>query len=182
MVVKVLRMRHWHVWPQEYPADWRRPDRLLEAVDPPAIATWRSDSPFGVIRATLGSLHDGFERRLLNELRIEVSRARGEEALRRRVKAQTEAEHHRAFVDRGFKGFANPVRGFCSCCTLPLRDPVSLARGIGPDCWDNFYREFPEYVTTMRRADVPTEYWLGATQFAPFQDRLREAIAALSTS
>jgi hypothetical protein len=29
----------------------------------------------------------------------------------------------------------NVSRGFCRCCGRRLTNPVSVARGIGPECW-----------------------------------------------
>jgi hypothetical protein len=42
-------------------------------------------------------------------------------------------DEHRKIVDRLVRAFRDTER--CEICGHPLRDPVSVARGIGPDCW-----------------------------------------------
>ncbi len=175
-LASILVRRHWHVWEPPNAPDWDRPGLIVHSAISPAAVTWRSERPLGAVRATLGLIYDGLRVRSLAELLIEVVRAEGVEASRRRTEAEKEEDYKKQFVSRGFKGFVNPVRGRCSCCGLPLRDPVSLRRGIGPDCWDNFYREFPDYVHGMRRADVRAQLWLGAVEAETFRRRVAKAL------
>ncbi|ADG76171.1 hypothetical protein Cfla_3292 [Cellulomonas flavigena DSM 20109] len=176
-LAELLRRRGWHVWPREHPCAWDRPDYLTVTPQIPAIATWRSDRAFSAVRAALGLVHDGLELRDLQQLAIRVDLADGAEARHRLLRVHDEAKYRQAFAGRGFKGFVNPVRGACGVCGLPLRDPVSLARGIGPDCWDSFYREFPDYAADMTRADANPLFWMGASALPDFQRLLKSAAA-----
>jgi|GEM_PF-5249041 len=178
----IVMRRHWHVWQPPHGPDWDRPGLIAGTAVSPAAATWRSERPLSVVRAVLGLVHDGLHARSLAGLLVDVVRPDAAESRRRRAEADREEEYRRRFVSHGFTGFVNPVRGACSCCGLPLRDPVSLRRGIGPDCWDGFYREFPEYVHRMRRADVRAQTWLGAVEAEAFRRRVADALVGARPS
>lgn len=47
-----------------------------------------------------------------------------------------------------------PYQGYCANpeCGLPLSDPLSLARGFGPTCWEKMFRE------GVRHRDLATDY------------------------
>ena len=56
--------------------------------------------------------------------------------------SEVEVTRRRKIIDRLFRRRAmvnriqrRPYLGNCSICDLPLSDPLSLSRGIGPDCW-----------------------------------------------
>jgi hypothetical protein len=178
-----LAGRGWHLWTLSEAARWDRPEDVLTAEgwarEDRVVATWWADSPLEVSRAVLGLLHDGLGLRALSRLHFDVSRVSAKELRRRQAEAAATEQLRVYLRRRGFRGFVNPVRGRCTVCGQPLRDPQSLRRGVGPDCWERVGMLGPGWSRRPDlRADVPARLWVGAKRVSTFRKTLRRRLMA----
>jgi hypothetical protein len=174
----------WHFWLPEDAADWAHPQRLQRAdsAEPYLVATWRSDTLYAR-RAALSCLPNLAERLTPASLSARVSRCDPNEASRRN-RQLADMERARAWLGQGgFVGWKHAIGGACAKCGRPLRDPASLQRGIGPECWRTggvLLESLPFSVEELARTDVPAWMWVGALPVASWKERLSRSVRQFS--
>lgn len=161
-VLLTAQSRSWHIWTLDDPAAWDDRDALIHPDETSGVddylITWRSPSPLGLVRAIGGLLYDGCGLRHPAGLELQIARPPADE-IRRREREVVDRERERQRLGRVWKGFKNPVAGACSICGQPLRDPLSVRRGIGPHCWQRYSHLGLSH--TQMRADLPARFWVG---------------------
>lgn len=179
-VARTFGAAGWHRWSAEHPARWDDRGFLVDTADTtvpaPWLLTWRSTRILDTTRAAFGGFHDRLGVTDIGRLDVEVSLVSAAETVHRRQQVEAVTELRTYLHRRGWRGWTNPVRGHCAVCNMPLRDPASVRRGIGPDCWERVrgfgtaWHNRPD----LRHSDVPARYWVGATPVAEFRERLSE--------
>jgi hypothetical protein len=150
----------WLIWEADKPPSFRHPDMSLKPSSDfdgrTLVGTWRSDTPFEISRAVIGTLDECLKRVDLGQVRVTWIPASKAEIQRR----ESIDERIRGLSNRSFHGFMNPVKGYCHVCGQPLRDAVSIKRGVGPICW-RLVGELDLDIKGLR-ADIPAHYWARA--------------------
>lgn len=172
----------WHIWLPRDVASWDEPSKRLSQLPPagePIVATWRSETPLEVTRAVLHMVYDRLGVKWPSHLELDVRRVEGKAAEQRRHElAEAEGAGQAGRTHRA--GFVHEVGGFCRLCGLPLRDPLSLQRGYGPECWERVRDS--DGLLNYRRPDIPSRRWVGAVDATKWRQSVRrEVLAALSS-
>ena len=156
--VNTLGAAGWHLWRPKDVLRFDEPQRLLPVPAPVAgaeagcVATWRAPSPLELARALAVALH-GLTATPSCKLHATIRRA---------LAARRDAELHDIERQRraASRSSTKPVRGFCQACGQPLRDPSSLQRGYGPECYERLRGKHDPSLNI--NADIPLQYWVGA--------------------
>jgi uncharacterized protein DUF6011 len=131
----------------------RRPVMDWLATDPPA------DTVRAHLVKILDRAHPGFVvcRVLADHIGADPNRVYAENWPRKAAKLARSAR------DRGDHPHADQLHAalialmYCANCGRPLLDPVSIERGIGPDCWERIPPQWRQSISDRLAAAIPTE-------------------------
>ena len=174
---RLLSVHQWHLWLPGDAAQWHRPD-LLQPPNTRAdivVATWRGTDALAVRRAVLHALMVVGTIKESHELAASVTYCDAAEALRRKTELANVEDARALLGRRGFTGWQHDIAGACAKCGRPLRDPLSVARGIGPECWltaESILDSLPYSVAALARTDVPATMWPGAQPLSLWRHQL----------
>jgi hypothetical protein len=180
-IKRALADDSWHLWPLECPAAWDTPEELLdpEAVLhdwTPVMATWRGSTPLEATRAVAHLIYDRLQVRDLDRLAVRYEQVSEPEVTSRKRQVGDLRNAHATLGRKGFAGFKNQVRGYCAVCGQPLRDALSVRRGVGPICWERVRHLRSGLAHT--RADIPAHYWVAAKDVHVWRRALSTRVAA----
>lgn len=127
--------RHWHLWRPEDLDEYGNEPYRLKSLDSSTqlVCTWASDTALNVMRELVGDAMLRVSKP--SELTLSITQVSEAELARRQREIKAHECLERELKRAGLRVRKNPVRGYCLLCGMPLSDPISLERGIGPDCW-----------------------------------------------
>ena len=126
---------NWHLWRPDDLHEYGNESYRLKSLDSDTlvVCTWASETSLGVMRELAADATLRVSKP--SDLTLTISRVSESELVRRRREITAHEDLERQLKRAGLRVRKNPVRGYCVLCGMPLSDPVSLERGIGPDCW-----------------------------------------------
>jgi len=125
----------WHLWRPEDIIEYGNESYRLKSIDSDTlvVCTWASETSLSVMRELVADAILRMSKP--NDLTLTISSVSETELARRRREVAAHEHLEKELKRAGLRVRRNPVRGYCVLCGMPLSDPVSLERGIGPDCW-----------------------------------------------
>lgn len=125
----------WHLWRPDDLLEYGNESYRLKSIDSDTlvVCTWASETSLGLMREIVADATLRLSKP--SDLSLTITRVSERELARRQRELAAHQELEGQLKSAGLRIRKNPVRGYCLLCGMPLSDPASLERGIGPDCW-----------------------------------------------